>query len=100
MTIRLNLPKALVVLLTALGGAGAIVLGVAALFGAVDLATVQGGVAVGAEFVRGSWLLSLLTLALAVFGVVMQVGSRRIMYHMRARIRSRQGTPLWPVHRP
>lgn len=100
LTIRLNLPKALVVLLTALGGAGAIVLGAALLFGSVSVSTLQGGAAVGAEFVRGSWVLSLLTLALAAVGVVMQVGRRRIMYHVHAQIRRRQGAPLWPVQRP
>lgn len=99
LTIRLNLPKALVILLTALSGAGAVVLGVALLFGGVSLATLQGGAAVGVEFVRGSWLFSLLTLALGLVGVVAQVGRRRIIYYTRARIRRMQGAPLWPVRR-
>lgn len=76
--IALDLPKALIVALTALGGATAAVIGALLALGRVDLATLQAG-ATGASLavIRSSWWLTLLTLALALLGMAVQAGRLR-----------------------
>ncbi len=78
LAIALDLPKALIVVLTALGGATAAVIGALLALGRVDLATLQAG-ATGASLavIRSSWWLTLLTLALAVIGMAVQAGRLR-----------------------
>ena len=78
LAIALDLPKALIVVLTALGGATAAVIGALLALGRVDLATLQAG-ATGASLsvIRSSWWLTLLTLALAVIGMAAQASRLR-----------------------
>jgi Domain of unknown function (DUF4203) len=68
--LALNLPKILIMVLTALGGAVAMVAGVLMLFGQIHVAGLQYGVAV-AE-VRASWFWSIVVVALAIVGFLAQ----------------------------
>ena len=97
--IALDLPKALIVVLTALGGATAAVAGVLLILGRISLSTVQAG-ATGsaANVIRSSWWLSLLTLALALVGILVQAGRLRRSPYTHA-YALRPGARRWPTSR-
>jgi uncharacterized protein DUF4203 len=65
-----NLPKLLIMLFTAIGGAAAILTGVLILFGQVHVVSLQYGIAVAD--IRASWFWSIVWIALAVLGFVTQ----------------------------
>ena len=99
LAIRLNVPKGLVVALTALGGASAAVMGVLLALGKVSVAAVQASASGGSlEVIRSSWWVSLLTLALALAGIVAQAGwlRARPYTHRYIPTRAPDGRPLWP----
>jgi Domain of unknown function (DUF4203) len=66
----LNLPKILIMVFTALGGAVAMLAGLLILFGQVKVAYLQYGDAVA--LVKASWFWSIVALALAVVGFLVQ----------------------------
>ena len=66
----LNLPKLLIMVFTALGGAVAMLAGLLILFGQVKVAYLQYGDAVA--LVKASWFWSIVALALAVVGFLAQ----------------------------
>ncbi len=66
----LNLPKLLIMVFTALGGAVAMLAGLLILLGQVKVTSLQFGVAVA--LVRASWFWSIVAIALAVVGFVVQ----------------------------
>ena len=66
----LNLPKILIMVYTALGGAVAMLAGLLILLGQVHVAVMQYGVAVA--LVRASWFWSIVAIALAVVGYLAQ----------------------------
>ncbi len=68
--VALNLPKAIIIVLTALGGASMILTGVLLAFGSISLSTLELGI-VGA-FVRSSWFWFLVYVAIAMIGMVVQ----------------------------
>ena len=70
LVLALNLPKLLIMVLTAIGGAAAIVSGFLLLFGQIPLAALQYGFAAAA--IRASWIWSLVVIVLAVVGFVAQ----------------------------
>ncbi|HEX8730970.1 MAG TPA: DUF4203 domain-containing protein [Ktedonobacterales bacterium] len=98
-TIALDLPRALLVLLTALSGAGAAVAGVLLLFGWVSLATLQASLTASgsAAAIAPGWV-TLLTLGLAVIGILAQAGHLRLApyTHAWARRRASVYPPKWP----
>jgi hypothetical protein len=99
LVIRLNAPKGLVVALTALGGASAAITGVLLALGTVSLASLQASASGGSlEVIRSTWWLSLLTLALALAGIVAQAGwlRARPYTHSYVPTRAPDGRPLWP----
>lgn len=65
-----NLPKILIMILTAIGGAAAIVSGILLVFGQINTTALQYGFAGAA--IRTSWFWSLVVIALAVVGFVVQ----------------------------
>jgi hypothetical protein len=65
-----NLPKLLIMLFTAIGGAAAILTGVLILFGQIHVAGLQYGIAVAD--LKASWFWSIAWLALAILGFVTQ----------------------------
>jgi hypothetical protein len=92
----LDLPKALIVVLTALGGATAAVVGALLALGKVSLPTLQAGATGNSlEVIRSSWWLSLLTLALALLGMAVQAGRLRAApyTHAYAQRRTRVARP-------
>lgn len=102
LVIRLNAPKGLVVALTALGGASAAITGALLALGQVSLATLtslQASASGGSlEAIRSTWWLSLLTLALALVGIMAQAGwlRARPYTHSYVPTRAPDGRPLWP----
>ena len=66
----LNLPKLLIMVFTALGGAVAMLAGLLILLGQIKVTSLQFGVAVA--LVRASWFWSIVAIALAVVGFVVQ----------------------------
>lgn len=67
----LNVPQIIIVVLTAIAGAGMILTGILLALGRVSLAELNLGL-VGA-FIRDSWLWSLVYLAIVAFGIVVQM---------------------------
>ena len=65
-----NLPKLLIMVFTAIGGAGTIITGILLLFGQIPLVGLQYGIAIAA--IRTSWIWSIVEIALAVVGFVAQ----------------------------
>ena len=65
-----NLPKLLIMALTALGGAEAIISGILLMFGRIHIVGLQYGIAVAT--VRTSWFWSIVWIALAIVGFVVQ----------------------------
>ena len=97
--IALDLPKALIVVLTALGGATAAVAGALLALGRISLSTVQAGATGGAtDVIRSSWWLSLLTVALALVGILVQAGRLRAAPYTHA-YAQRPGARRWPTNR-
>lgn len=99
LVIALNLPKALIVVLTALGGASAAVAGVMLAFGWVSLDTLQSSLtASGAAAAFAPGWVTLVTLGLAVVGVLAQAGRLRIApyTHRYAQRRASAYPPKWP----
>jgi hypothetical protein len=68
--IVLNLPKAFIIALTALGGAGMILAGIFLALGRIAVADLGSGI-VG-SYIRTSWFWVLVYLAIAAFGIVVQ----------------------------
>ena len=68
--LALNLPKLLIMVFTAIGGAATIVTGFLLLFGQIHTVTLQYGFAVAA--IRASWIWSLVVIVLAVVGFLAQ----------------------------
>jgi len=68
--LALNLPKLLIMVFTAIGGAATIVSGFLLLFGQIHTAALQYGFAAAA--IRASWIWSLVVIVLAVLGFVAQ----------------------------
>jgi len=66
----LNLPKILIMVFTAIGGAATIVSGILLLFGQIPTAALQYGF--DTAVIRASWFWSLVVIALAVVGFVVQ----------------------------
>jgi hypothetical protein len=66
----LNLPKLLIMVFTALGGAVAMIAGLLILLGQAKVATLQFGEAVA--LVRASWIWTIVAIALAVVGFLVQ----------------------------
>lgn len=99
LAIRLNAPKALIVVLTALGGASAAITGVLLAVGKVSLAALQVSASGGSlDVIRTTWWLSLLALALALAGAAAQANRLRAQpyTHTYAPTRAPDGRPLWP----
>jgi len=71
--IALNLPKVLIMVFTALGGASTILAGILLLIGQISLLSLQNG-AVEAV-IRNSWFWGLIWLVLAVIGFAVQRSS-------------------------
>lgn len=97
--VAFDLPRALLVLLTALGGASAAVAGVMLMFGWVSLATLQSSLtASGAAAAFAPGWVTLLTLGLALVGILAQAGHLRIApyTHVWARSRASAYPPKWP----
>lgn len=95
--IALDLPKALIVVLTALGGASAVVVGALLALGKVSLATLQASAVNGATpVVRSSWWLSLLTLGLALIGILTQAGRLRAYPYTHAYASRTRVARRWP----
>jgi hypothetical protein len=67
-----NLPKLLIMVFTAIGGAVAMVAGVLMLFGKIHVAGLQYGVAVAVAELRTEWFWSIVAIALAVVGFLAQ----------------------------
>ena len=67
-----NLPKLLIMVFTAIGGAVAMVAGVLMLFGKIHVASLQYGVAVAVAELRTEWFWSIVAIALAVVGFLAQ----------------------------
>ena len=67
-----NLPKLLIMVFTAIGGAVAMVAGVLMLFGKIHYAGLQYGVAVAVAELRTEWFWSIVAIALAVVGFLAQ----------------------------
>ncbi len=74
-TIALQVPRLLVVVLTALGGASAVLGGLLLWFGAVEVADFNQGMV--AAVIRGSWFWLLVALVLAGLGALAQLSSLR-----------------------
>ena len=70
LVLALNLPKLLIMVFTAIGGAATIVSGFMLLFGQIHTATLQYGFAAAA--IRASWIWSLVVIVLAVVGFLAQ----------------------------
>lgn len=96
--IAFDLPKALIVVLTALGGAGAVVAGVMLAFGWVSLTTLQSSLSVGAATSFAPGWVTWLALALALVGILAQVGRLRAApyTHAYAQRRAASYPPQWP----
>lgn len=78
LVIAFDLPKTLIVVLTALGGAAATVVGVMLAFGWLSLATLQAGIAGEmAQTALSSPSIRLITLVLALVGMAAQAGRLR-----------------------
>lgn len=96
--ITLDLPRVLIIVLTSLAGAGVIILSALLATGAVSVAALQASDT--ANFVtstaRDSWLLTGLTLALAIVGAAIQFGKLRPAHYAHATMRRLRGIPLWP----
>ena len=67
-----NLPKLLIMVFTALGGAVAMVAGVLILFGKLHYVSLQYGVGVAVANLRTEWFWSIVAIALAVVGFLAQ----------------------------
>lgn len=76
-TLVLNLQKYVIILLTAVAGANAVLTGVLLLFGTITLAQLQAAGNAVQPVLRASWFWALAWLALAVVGVVAQVRANR-----------------------
>jgi hypothetical protein len=74
-TIALQVPQLLVVVLTAIGGASALLGGFLLWFGAIEVADFNQGMV--AAVIRGSWLWLLVALVLAALGALAQLSSIR-----------------------
>jgi hypothetical protein len=70
LVLALNLPKLLIMVFTAIGGAATIVSGFLLLFGRIHTADLQYGFAAAA--IRASWIWSLVVIVLAVVGFMAQ----------------------------
>jgi hypothetical protein len=68
----LNLPKLLIMVFTAIGGAVAMVAGVLILFGKIHYVGLQYGVGVAVATLRTEWFWSIVAIALAVVGFLAQ----------------------------
>ncbi len=68
--LALNLPKLLIMVFTAIGGAGAIVSGILLMVGQIHVVGLQYGIAIAA--IRYSWFWSLVVIVLAVVGFLAQ----------------------------
>jgi hypothetical protein len=68
--LALNLPKLLIMVFTAIGGAGAIISGILLMVGQIHVVGLQYGIAIAA--IRSSWFWSLVVIALAVVGFLAQ----------------------------
>jgi Domain of unknown function (DUF4203) len=68
----LNLPKLLIMVFTAIGGAVAMVAGVLILFGKIHYVGLQYGVGVAVANLRTEWFWSIVAIALAVVGFLAQ----------------------------
>ncbi len=79
LAVMLRFPKILIIILSALAGAGAILAGFFLAFGRISLADLQFG-AVGA-IVRDSWLWGVLYLALTGVGILIQWGTTEHYVH-------------------
>lgn len=98
--IAFDLPKTLIIVLTALGGASAAVAGVMLAFGWVSLATLQSSLtASGAAAAFAPGWVTLVTLGLAVVGILTQVGRLRVapFTHQYAQRRASAYPPKWPL---
>ena len=65
-----NLPKLLIMLFTAIGGAAAMLAGALILFGQIQVVSLQYGIAVAA--IRASWFWTIVWIILAVVGFLAQ----------------------------
>jgi hypothetical protein len=79
LAVILRFPKALIIILTAFAGAGAILAGFFLAFGRISLADLQFG-GVGA-IVRDNWIWGVLYLALAAVGMLIQWGTTENYVH-------------------
>lgn len=96
LVIAFDLPKTLIVVLTALGGAAAAVVGLMLAFGWVDLATLQAGIAGEmAHTVLSSPSITLMTLVIALIGMAVQAGWLRAAPYTHAYA---QRTPRRPTY--
>jgi hypothetical protein len=77
LTLILNLQKYVLILLTALGGAGLMVLSGMLIFGQVTIAQLQSGTNFLQPIFEGSWFWGLVWLALVVVGIVLQIRTNR-----------------------
>jgi hypothetical protein len=77
LTLILNLQKYVIILLTAAGGAGLIVLSGMLIFGQVSMTELQSGANFLRPIFEGSWFWSLVWLALAIVGIVLQIRTNR-----------------------
>ncbi len=94
--IALDLPKALIVVLTALGGAVAVVVGALLALGKVSLSMIgAGATGSAAGVIRGSLWLSLLTLLLALIGMAVQAGRLRANPYTHSYAQRRIGSRPW-----
>lgn len=86
-----DLPKELIVVFSALSGAGAIISGVLLLFGQISLESLRNGV-VG-DLVRGSYVWLIVYLALAIVGVIVQSTTSRGYRHSQRPAQEPTGKP-------
>jgi len=78
LTLMWNLQKYVIIVLTAVAGANALVLGVLLLFNQVSLDAVQSAGSAIQPVIQQSWFWGLVWLAIAIVGVVYQIRSNRV----------------------
>jgi len=93
-----DLPKALIVLFSALSGAGAIISGALLLFGQISLDSLRNGVV--ADLIRGTWIWFVAFLILALIGVIVQSRASRGYTHDRRTPQAPRRAPQTPAPAP